>query len=168
MRPLAILIWVFLGYTGLIVGFFFSALAQIVITIWATWESVPLYTFAQRRLKSAFASAQSDQSLLFAWTNFAPLAVQNTPHWLDCANAQTDLNLRRAHMSEVKFSDVSTQIIANAGIMIRASNIQTGTYAQHFLQDCTSTLWRFMEFSYGTLWIVQDPKGFQADIKDSY
>ena len=71
-------------------------------------------------------------------------------------------------MNEVKFSDVSTQIIANAGIMIRASNIQTSTYAQHFLQDCTSTLWRFMEFSYGTLWVVQDPKGFQADIKDSY
>ena len=34
---------------------------------------------AQRRLRSACASAQSDQSSLSAWRNFASLAIQNPP-----------------------------------------------------------------------------------------
>ena len=33
--------------------------------------------YAQRRIKSACASAQSDQSLLPTWRNFASLAIQN-------------------------------------------------------------------------------------------
>ena len=45
----------------------------------ATWENIPSVMCAQRRRKLACASAQSDQSLLFAWRNFASLAIQSAP-----------------------------------------------------------------------------------------
>ena len=50
----------------------------------------------QRKLESSFASAQSDPSPL-------------SPHeeTLSIQNAQTDLNLRPAHMSDGMFSDVA-------------------------------------------------------------
>ena len=41
------------------------------------WENVRSDMCAQRRLKSACAFAQSDQSSLSAWRNFASLAIQN-------------------------------------------------------------------------------------------
>ena len=45
--------------------------------------------------------AVSSESSLFAWSNFAslPIEMRQWRFWSDCANAQTDLNLRWAHMS---------------------------------------------------------------------
>ena len=61
---------------------------------------------AQRRLQSACASPQSDQSLrclhdetLHSWLS----KIAQWRFWSGCANAQADLNLRWAHMSEVTF-----------------------------------------------------------------
>ena len=68
---------------------------------------------SQWRLKSVCASAQSDQSSLSAWTNFAPLAIQKCVErrfWSDCTNAQADLKLRWAHMSEGTFFDVRAYV----------------------------------------------------------
>ena len=47
-------------------------------------------------------------SSLSAWRNFAFFTIQNAPRrrfWSDCANAQSDLNLCWAHMSNGTFSD---------------------------------------------------------------
>ena len=54
---------------------------------------------AQRRLRSAWASAQSDQNLR------CPLeeSLIRCPGWLDWANAKTDLSLRRVHTHFVSF-----------------------------------------------------------------
>ena len=69
-----------------------------------------LLTFAQQRLNNKDALAQSDRSLPFPNEEmFASLATQNVPREDSdqTANARTDLNLRRVHMSEGTFSDVA-------------------------------------------------------------
>ena len=52
----------------------------------------------QRRLRSAWASAQSDQSSLAAWRNLGSLATHwaHSEDWSDWADAQADLSLLRA------------------------------------------------------------------------
>ena len=48
-------------------------------------------------------------SSLSAWRNFTLLVIQNSAQWRfwsDCANAQADLTLRWAHMTEGTFSEV--------------------------------------------------------------
>ena len=58
---------------------------------------------AQQRLRSAWASAQSDQSSLSkAWTLSYPLSAQRRL-WSDWADAQADLSLRWAHTRFVGF-----------------------------------------------------------------
>ena len=60
----------------------------------------------QRRLRSAWASAQSDQSSLSAWRKLGSLAthwVQQRRLWSDWADAQADLSLRCAHTHFVGF-----------------------------------------------------------------
>ena len=55
---------------------------------------------AHRRLRSAWESAQSDQSSLSAWRNIGSSAthwVDSEDSWLDLAHAQADLSLRWAH-----------------------------------------------------------------------
>ena len=54
---------------------------QLCIIWTAPWENVPSQSGmrAQRRLKSACASTQSDQSSLSARRNFVSLAIQNVP-----------------------------------------------------------------------------------------
>ena len=58
------------------------------------------WLYAQRRLRSAWASAQSDQSSLSAWRNIGPFAVigAHCELWSDWASAQVDLSLRLAHV----------------------------------------------------------------------
>ena len=53
-----------------------------------------------RRLWSACASVQSDQSSLSAWRNFTSLATQwvFSEDWLDCADVQADLSLCWVHV----------------------------------------------------------------------
>ena len=64
----------------------------------------------QWRLKSVCVSMQSDKSSLSAWRHFASLIIQNVPsEYSDqTVNAQANLNLHWAHMSEGMFSDVAT------------------------------------------------------------
>ena len=45
--------------------------SPLIYSIAAVWENVPSDMCAQRRLKSAYASAQSDKSSLSAWRNLA-------------------------------------------------------------------------------------------------
>ena len=66
----------------------------------AMWENVPSAMCAKRRLKSASASAGSDQSSLFAWRKCS-LGYRKWAQWRfwpDCANAQADLNPLGAHV----------------------------------------------------------------------
>ena len=50
----------------------------LVVAIWAaSWQNQQNDMWAQQRLRSAWASAQSDQSLLFAWRKLGSLAT----HW---------------------------------------------------------------------------------------
>ena len=72
-----------------------------------TWGNVPSDMCAQWRLKSAWASTQSDQSI-------HSLHEETLHPWLSemCqANAQADLNLRWAQMLEGSFSDVVVHCI---------------------------------------------------------
>ena len=60
---------------------------------------------AQQRIRSAWASAQSDQSLCCphkARVLSYPLSAQQR-HWPDCADAHADLSLRWAHSHFVGF-----------------------------------------------------------------
>ena len=69
----------------------------------ATWENVPFHMCAQRRFKSACAFAQSDQSLRCPHEetlHLGYLKYGQWRFWSDFANAQADLNLCWAHMSE--------------------------------------------------------------------
>ena len=56
-------------------------------------------TCAQRRLRSAWAYAQSDQSSLSAWRNLGSLATHkaHSGDWSDWTNVQADLNLRNCN-----------------------------------------------------------------------
>ena len=63
-----------------------------------------LQTCAQRRFRSACAFAQADQNLL--WAHLVRPGCKVSLHaenedWLDCTDAQTDLSVSWAHMSEV-------------------------------------------------------------------
>ena len=65
--------------------------------IWAaSWQNQQNGICAQRRLRSAWASAQSDQSSLSAWWSLVlsyPLSAQRRL-WSDWADGQADLRLR--------------------------------------------------------------------------
>ena len=66
----------------------------------ASWQNQKNGMCAQRRLRSALASAQSDQSSLSAWRNIGSLAT----HWVHSKDSdQADLSLRWAHSHFVGF-----------------------------------------------------------------
>ena len=76
------------------------------IYIWAaSWQNQQNDLRAQRRLRSAWASAQSDQSLRCAqWVAKDPRFLHaDSELWSDWADAQTDLGLRWAHSQFVGF-----------------------------------------------------------------
>ena len=80
-----------------------SKLSSNTRLIWATsWQNQQNGMCAQRRLRSAWASAQSDQSLCSAHAETLdlelPLSAQRRL-WSDWADAQADLSLHWAHRS---------------------------------------------------------------------
>ena len=67
----------------------------------ASWQNQGNGSCTQRRLKSAWASSQSDQSSLSAWRKLGSLATHwahSQKLWPDWADAKADLCLCRAHM----------------------------------------------------------------------
>ena len=80
---------------------------------WAvSWQNQQNGMWAQRRLGSAWASAQSDQSLLSAWRKIGSLATHwvHSKDWSDWADAQADLSLCWAHRSFCWFCHEVAQI----------------------------------------------------------
>ena len=84
-----------------------------------------MWLCAQRRLRSASASAQSDQSLRFrmkkGWILSYPLNAQRRL-WSDWADAQADLSLRCAHSHFV-------------GFVMRRLNFQSVLFPRNLKQD---------------------------------
>ena len=82
LRLMLRLIWVIAGLTG---HFFCSVFLQFIfnyailmVQLWAaSWQNQQNGMCAQWRLRSAWASAQCDQSSLSAWRKLGPLAT----HW---------------------------------------------------------------------------------------
>ena len=71
---------------------------------------------AQRRLRSAWATAQSDQGLLSSWRSLRPLAILrvHSEDWLDWADAQADPSLRWAHRPYCWFCHAAARIYIKA------------------------------------------------------
>ena len=65
----------------------------------ASWQNQQNDMCAQQRLRTAWSSAQYDQSLRMkkAWVRSYPLSAKRRP-WSDWADAQDELSLRWAHM----------------------------------------------------------------------
>ena len=74
---------------------------------------------AQRRLRSAWASAQSDRvfagRMKKAWVLSYPLSAQRRL-WSDWADAQADLSIRWAHMPFCWFCHEAAQIVINVDV----------------------------------------------------
>ena len=66
----------------------------------STWQNLQNGMCTQQRLRSASASAHSDQSSLSAWRKLGSLATnwEHSEDWSDWVDAQADLSLRWAHM----------------------------------------------------------------------
>ena len=83
-------------------------------TIWAaSWQNQQNGMCAQWRLRSTWASAQSDQSSLSTWRKLGSLATHwaHSEDWLDWADAQADLSLRWAHMPFCWFCHEAAQVV---------------------------------------------------------
>ena len=95
---------------------------------------------AQQRLRSAWASAQSDQSSLSAWRNIGSSAtnIAHCEDWSDWADAQVDLSLRGAHTSICWFCHEAAQIFS--------WNIDLSDYR------CWSELSSLMVVTIGLIW----------------
>ena len=76
-----------------------------------SWQNEQNSLCSQRRLRSAWASAQSDQSWLSAWWKLGPLATHwaHSKDWSDWASdwADADPSLRWAHSSFYWFCHVA-------------------------------------------------------------
>ena len=68
---------------------------------------------AQRRLRSAWASTQSDQSLLSTWRKLGSLATHwaHSEDWSDWTDVQADLSLRWAHISFCLFCHEAAHLV---------------------------------------------------------
>ena len=77
------------------------------------WANQQNYLGTLGRFRSAWASAQFDQSSLLAWRRFVSLATHKThmEDWSDWANAQADLSLRWAHRLLCRDFLALTQIV---------------------------------------------------------
>ena len=73
---------------------------------------------AERRLRSAWASTQSDQSSLSAWRNH--MKKPHSEDWSDWADAQADLSLRWAHSHFVVFFHVVAHVMIILSLMNKA------------------------------------------------
>ena len=97
---------------------------EITKQVSSTWENVPSGMCARRRLKSAYASLQSDQSLRRPHEETSHPWLFKSARWRfrsACAFAQADLNLRWAQMSEDTFSDVAAQMLVPFSILSPAA-----------------------------------------------
>ena len=79
----------------------------------ASWQNQQNGMCTQQRLRSAWASAQSDQSSLPAWRKLRSLATHwaHCEDWSDWADAQAGLSLRWAHMPFCWFCHEVAQIL---------------------------------------------------------
>ena len=78
---------------------------------------------AQRRLRSAWASAQTDQSSLSAWRKLGSLAT----HWAhskDFVDAQADMSLRWAHMPLCWFVMRQLKLLCCQSAGVKAEDLQ--------------------------------------------
>ena len=75
------------------------------------WRVHPTETEISLRIRAVW----SVNSLSTLEKKLCVFAIQRAhwKFWSDCVNAQADLNLRWAHMSEGTFSDVSDQMFLN-------------------------------------------------------
>ena len=117
------LIWVFARHKGHFVGFVMWQLISVITSDmtrygWDNkWAAARQYQqndpCSQWRLRSACASAQTDQSSLFAWWNLESLAIlwANKNDWSDWADAQADPSLHRMHRSFCWFCHAATKIV---------------------------------------------------------
>ena len=112
--------------------------------LWATsWQNQQNGICAKRRLRSAWASAQSDQSsLCVQWVAKDPRFLHaDSEDWSDWADAQADLSLRWAHTHFVGFVLrqllylVSTLLSTPEILILVASHtIEMVTVSFHFFQ----------------------------------
>ena len=76
------------------------------------WHVHPSKTQISLRISLRIRAVWSESSL-FAWRNFASLAIQNNQIKILnrlCATAQAGLNIRCEHMSEDMFSDILASV----------------------------------------------------------
>ena len=76
------------------------------VKIWATtWQNQQNECAPSEKRRSAWASAQSDQSSLSAWRKLGSLATHwvHSEDWSDWVDAQADLSLRWVHSHFVGF-----------------------------------------------------------------
>ena len=79
------------------------------------WQNQHNDLCPQRKLRSAWASAQSDQSSLSPWRNLASLATHwvHREDWSNWADAQADLSLCWTHRSYCWFCHAVAQVTAH-------------------------------------------------------
>ena len=97
-----------------------------------TSENATFDMCAQRRIRKACAFAQFDQNLHWVQLDTKGCKISSYGQrrlWSYCANAQADLSLRLAHMSEGTFPLVSAQICVMISFYILLS-VARGTSTQ--------------------------------------
>ena len=99
------LIWVFAGHTGLIVGF---------VVRWLSYRKHMSHTMRKCTFLTCAPKEDSNQPAHPCIVCIKKLSTLSYPiytqwrFWSDCANAQSDLNLRCAHMPKGTFSDTAS------------------------------------------------------------
>ena len=108
---------------------------KIQLTVCILFMMKPTKWHAQRRLRSPWASTQTDQSLLCAlWIAKDPNFLQaDSEDWSDWPGTQTDLSLCWVHMSFCSFCLVGAQCIEPT------SNYQLLYLTQHFVAKLVSS-----------------------------
>ena len=111
-------------------------------SIWASaWQNLQNGMCAQRRLRSVWASAQSDQSSLSAWRKLGSLATYwaHNEDWSAWADAQADLSICWTHMPFCRFCHALTHIVSNISVYRQRSPDQTAW--MHRMTCPTLTAW---------------------------
>ena len=86
----------------------------------ASWQNQQNGLCTQQRLRSAWASTQSDQSLLCAqWVAKDPTFLcEHSEDWSDWADAQADPSLRWAHMPFCWFCHEAAQMVIGKVVVL--------------------------------------------------
>ena len=120
---------------------------RCIFSIWATtWQNQQNDLYAQLRLRSAWASAQSDQSLLRApWAAKDPrfCSCRQRRLWSDWADAQADLSLCWAQKSFCWFyhavaqlfnCELNLETVSDVWILIALKNWLTFKYRVFYVE----------------------------------